>query len=302
MLVSRTEHSCKIMGGPCKVLLDGCSGALAPRAISRLVLELQRLESKYSRYLPDSLVSRLNSSAGTGQAVTMDEETFGLCEYTTALWKQSDGLFDPTSGVLRRAWDFRSDRLPTSGEIRDLLSLIGWDHLAYDSSSWSLPVAGMQLDFGGLVKEYAVDSGKRVLLELGIEHALIDLAGDIATIGTQGDGKPWQVGVRHPRHEEQAVARMELTGNALASSGDYERSIVVNGTHYGHILSPRTGWPVAGLACASVVADQCLVAGSAATTAMLKTKVDGLAWLESLGLPWVALDRKMRAYGPLAVL
>lgn len=158
----------------------------------------------------------------------------------------------------------------------------------------------MQLDFGGLVKEYAADAGRRVLQASGIEYALIDLAGDIATIGSQGDGRPWSVGIRHPLHGQHAVAETNLACNALASSGDYERRMVVDGQSYGHILSARTGWPVAGLLCASVVSDQCLVAGSVATSALLKPPAEGLRWLDSFGLPWVAVDREMRVYGPLA--
>lgn len=300
MMLARTEHHCKVMGGPCRVLLDGCSRERAAEAIKRLTAELQRLEAKYSRYRVDSQVSRLNNSAGTGLSLPIDEETYGLCEYATALWRQSEGLFDPTSGVLRRVWDFRSHQLPSTREVSDLLPLIGWNRLVYSRNSWSLPVAGMQLDFGGLVKEYAVDAGRRVLQASGVEYALIDLAGDIATIGSQGDGRPWSVGIRHPLYGQHAVVGTNLACNALASSGDYERRMVVDGQSYGHILSARTGWPVAGLLCASVVSDQCLVAGSVATTALLKPPAEGLRWLDSFGLPWVAVDREMRVYGPLA--
>ena len=141
----------------------------AAEAIKRLTAELQRLEAKYSRYRVDSQVSRLNNSAGTGLSLPIDEETYGLCEYATALWRQSEGLFDPTSGVLRRVWDFRSHQLPSTREVSDLLPLIGWNRLVYSRNSWSLPVAGMQLDFGGLVKEYAVDAGRRVLQASGVE-------------------------------------------------------------------------------------------------------------------------------------
>ncbi|MBT4519622.1 MAG: FAD:protein FMN transferase, partial [Halieaceae bacterium] len=276
------------------------SSALASHAIAGLVAEFGRLESKYSRYLPGSQISQLNHFAGRGVSLPIDEETLGLCEYVTTLWRESNGLFDPTSGVLQRVWDFHGNQLPAAADIDQLLPLIGWDKLQYDTQGWSLPLVGMQVDFGGLAKEYAADCGRHLLLGLDVKHALINLAGDITTVGRQGNDKPWPVGIRHPRGGEQASAHAELAGGAIASSGDYERSIVINGRHYGHILNPLTGWPVEGLVGASVLADQCLVAGGAATTAILKPRTDGLAWLESLGVPWFAVDRKLCAYGPLA--
>jgi thiamine biosynthesis lipoprotein len=147
----------------------------------------------------------------------------------------------------------------------------------------------MELDFGGFGKEYAVDRCARVLAEAGARCALVNLAGALAAVGAQADGTPWRVGVRHPRKAEMALASIPLSSGAIATSGDYERFIEVEGVRYCHILDPRTGMPARGFQSVTVHAPSCLVAGSATTIAMLKGRDAGLAWLESLGLPFLAV-------------
>jgi thiamine biosynthesis lipoprotein len=151
------------------------------------------------------------------------------------------------------------------------------------------PMSGMEIDFGGIVKEYAVDRAAALCQGAGVRHGVINLGGDIKVIGPRADGSPWRIGIRHPRHKEAVMRTILLREGALASSGDYERCLIVDGVRYGHILNPKTGWPVRHLAAVSVIADFCVVAGSASTIAMLK-EAGGPAWLESLGLPHLWVD------------
>ena len=283
------------MGGPCRLRVDCDDSGLVSRALRITEEELARLEARYSRYREDSLISRINRSAGR-EAVVIDPETAGLLAYADQVWRHSDGLFDPTSGVLRQAWNFRGSALPSQAQLQPLLALVGWKQVRWSEKEVFLELPGMELDLGGCVKEYACDVVVSRLQELGVRHALIDLAGDMAVTGPQGDGSPWRIGVQHPL-EDRALAWVPLSTGALASSGDYRRCLVVEGKRYGHILNPRTAWPVQGLAAASVVAPQCLVAGSAATVALLKAEQEGLAWLEGFGLPWLAVDRAMQVHG-----
>jgi thiamine biosynthesis lipoprotein len=148
---------------------------------------------------------------------------------------------------------------------------------------------GMEIDFGGIVKEYAVDRAAALCQSAGVRHGVINLGGDIKVIGPRADGSPWRIGIRHPRHKEAIMQTILLREGALASSGDYERCILVNGVRYGHVLNPKTGWPVRHLAAVSVIADFCVIAGSASTIAMLKEE-NGPAWLDSLGLPYLWAD------------
>jgi thiamine biosynthesis lipoprotein len=300
--VQHFDHQFTAMGGPCRIRLDCAVEADALEATAAAEAEVRRLERKYSRYLDDSLTSRINRAAGSGAATAIDAETAGLLHYADTLWQESGGLFDLTSGVLRQAWDFKSGQPPRQSKLDPLLSLVGWDRVRWGQDSVSLPVAGMQLDFGGCVKEYGADAAAAALRQSGISHGLVDLAGDMAAVGGQADGKPWQVGIRSPVEQGRAVAGVHLVTGGLASSGDYERCIEFGGRRYGHILDPRRGWPVEGLAAVSVAAPQCLVAGSSATMAMLMPQEEALAWLEELGLPWLAVDREQEVYGTLLAL
>jgi thiamine biosynthesis lipoprotein len=293
------EHRFRAMGGPCRLRFACADDGLARRVITAAETEVRRLEQKYSRYLPDSLTSAINRAAGAQQSVPVDDETAAMLGFAHTLWQQSDGLFDLTAGILRRAWDFRSGRLPAQSAIDRLLPLIGWQQVQWDASSIRLPLAGMEIDFGGCVKEYACDSVGAVLARHGIERGLVDLAGDMVVVGSGSALEPWPVGICHPRRAGAAIATFSLAAGSLASSGDYERCMVVDGRRYGHILNPLTGWPVRGLAAVSIAAPQCLVAGGSATIAMLKPEGEALAWLAELGLPWFAVDSAMECHGEL---
>lgn len=293
------DHRFRAMGGPCRLRLETDDDSLAQRAIAEASAEVQRLEQKYSRYLPDSLTSRINAAAGSGAPVSIDGETAGLLGFAQTLWQQSDGLFDLTAGILRRAWNFKRGEAPAQSLLDELLPLIGWQLVQWDQHSIRLPLQGMEIDFGGCVKEYACDSAATVLARHGIARGLVDLAGDMAVVGSGSAVQPWLVGISHPRERGAAIARINLSGGALASSGDYERCLLIDGRRYGHILNPRTGWPVQGLAAVSVVASQCLVAGGSATAAMLKPAAEALAWLDALGLTWLAVDAELQCHGSL---
>ncbi|MEH6568756.1 MAG: FAD:protein FMN transferase [Halioglobus sp.] len=296
----RIEHQFVAMGGPCCIRLDSANAELAQVALQCAQREVQRLEQKFSRYLPDSITSTINRQAGTRQPVVIDPETKGLLQYADTLWHRSEGMFDLTSGILRKAWNFKSTRLPEQAELNKLLALVGWDKVIHDGESVYLPEPGMELDFGGYVKEYACDAAAGILKRHGISSALVDLGGDMATTGNQADGTPWVVGIRHPETPGQAIAQVSVGAGGLATSGDYERAMLIADKRYGHILNPKTGWPVEGLVAISLLAEQCLVAGSAATIAMLKPQAQALTWLKELGLPWLAVDQNGQCYGTIA--
>ena len=158
----------------------------------------------------------------------------------------------------------------------------------------------MEIDFGGIVKEYACDSAANLLRRNGLDHALVDLAGDIAVSGPGFDDQPWLIGISNPGNPDKPLATIGLQAGGLASSGDYQRCFTLDGRRYGHLLNPKTGWPTQGLSSVSVRADQCLVAGSTASVAMLKGGRDGLQWLQALGLPWLAVNDAGAILGTLS--
>ena len=276
------------MGGPNTVHVHAASPAEAERAAALAIAEVRRIEAKYSRYRDDSVVSRINAAAGR-EPVAIDAETSALLGFAHEAWVQSGGLFDATSGVLRRAWDFTVERVPTDDELAPHLALVDWASVERGEDRVRLPREGMQLDFGGFGKEYAVDRAARVLREAGVESALVELGGDLVALAPQPGGEPWHVGVRHPRRDDALVATLELASGAMATSGDYERFVEVGGVRHHHILDPRTGRSSRGLASVTVHGANAMVSGCATTIAMLKGAEDGLPWLRELGLRHMAV-------------
>lgn len=281
----RADVPFRAMGSPCELRVYASDRAGADRAVALGIAEAERIERKYSRYRDDSLTSRINASAGDPAGVRVDEETAALLDYADTLFAASGGRFDITSGILRRAWDFRSGRVPRDTELRPLLTRVGWRRARWQRPVLALPRAGMQVDFGGYGKEYAADRIAALLSGAGVRHGLVDLGGDLRVIGPHPDGAPWRVGIRDPRNPQRALGVLSLSHGAIASSGDYERFMVVDGRRYSHLLDARTGWPVESFAGVSVVASHCLLAGSASTIAMLMGERAGARWLDGLGLP-----------------
>ena len=285
------------MGSVCEVRLYAADSHQAQTVAGIAQAEVRRLEKIYSRYLDDSVTTRINRSAGEARGVEVDAETAGLLDYAHAAWEQSEGLFDITSGVLRRVWDFKTGRIPSQDEVDETLQLIGWSKVRWQRPHVSLPLKGMELDFGGYVKEYAADRAAQACLDAGARHGFVELGGDIALIGPHPDGAPWEVGIRNPRNPDIAIARIALGSGGIASSGDYERYFERDGKRYCHILNPLTGWPVTSLAGVSVVAEQCLIAGTATTIAMLKGTEEGPQWLKDLGLRHLYIDASGKISG-----
>jgi FAD:protein FMN transferase len=261
--------------------------AMAEAAAQRAIEEVARIEAKYSRYKPDSVVSRINAAAG-GAPVAIDDETRALLAYADTCWRHSGGLFDATSGILRRAWNFDVPRVPTDAELAPLLERVGWQHVEIDEHGIRLGLEGMQLDFGGFGKEYAVDRAALVLKEEGAQSAMVNLAGDLAILAPQPGDLPWRVGIRHPRRDG-LLAALEISSGAIATSGDYERFIEVDGVRHCHVLDPRTGHSARGFQSVTVHGPSCLVVGSATTIAMVKGEVDGLKWLDAIRLPYLCV-------------
>lgn len=289
------------MGSPCSILLRGADTGLCRRLSARMEAEIGRLERAYSRFLPDSVTSRINAAAGTGKAVAIDEETSRLLDYADTCYRQSGGLFDITSGSLRQLWNYRelqdSQVLPDQAAIEAALDKIGWDKVVRTGAAVALPVAGMEIDFGGIVKEYAADCVAALAEAEDGVGGMAELGGDIRVFGVAA--APWRVGIRDPRGGDAPLALITLAAGALATSGDYERYSVIAGKRYSHILNPLTGWPVTGLSSVSVLAPQCIVAGSAASIAMLMGE-GGEGWLRELGLPYLCVDGEGRVAGSVA--
>ncbi len=280
------------------ITVDADDEQRAREAIDAAIADVMRIEAKYSRYRDDSVTTAINRAAG-GHEVAIDEETSALLRYAGHCHALSGGRFDITSGVLRRAWDFRSDppRVPDAREIDALREIIGWQHVQWSVRGVRLAKPGMELDFGGIGKEYAADRASAILEERGIAHSLVNLGGDVRAVGGQADGAPWRIGIRHPREPEPAViASVAVSEGAIATSGDYERSFEHAGRRYCHLLDACTGMPVSAWQSMSVAAPLAVVAGSCSTIAMLFE--DGASpFLEAQGVAWLGVNASGELHG-----
>jgi len=287
------------MASPCEIHVMGPHSPADMRArVAQAVDEVRRIERTWSRYRPESIVSQINAAAGTDQAMAVDDETAQLLDFAAQLHTLSDGAFDITSGVLRRAWDFERGVLPAPRDIDALLPLVGWQHVEWDQARADagprqvrhirLTRPGMQLDFGGFGKEYAADRAAALLMAAGIAHGHVNLGGDIRVLGPRPDGTPWLMGIQHPRQTQGVIASVAVSSGGLATSGDYERFMLVDGRRYAHVLDARTGWPVAHWQSVSVQSPLCIAAGALATIALLK-QADGLRFLQEQSVAFLMI-------------
>ena len=263
--------------------------ARADRVARVAIADVLRIEAKFSRYRDDSVVHAIHAAGGA--PVEVDDETAQLLDYAALCWEASRGRFDVTSGVLRRVWRFNDGAagIPADEALAAVLPLIGWQRVVVGEGTVRLPLRGMELDFGGFGKEYAVDRAALRLRDCGVESGMVNLAGDLAILGPQPGGAPWRVGIRHPRNPDAIIASLPIYSGAIATSGDYERFIEADGVRHCHVLDPRTGRSARGFQSVTVHASSCVVAGTASTIAMLKGAAEGRAWLESLGLPYLCV-------------
>ena len=248
------------MGCPCELRFDADSEEAFSRAIEPCLREIRRFEAKSSRYLPESVTSAINRAAGAS-SVPVDEETASILKYAAVCHEQSDGLFDITSGVFRHVWHPQRTTLPSRQELDACAAKVGWDKVQLSEQEVFLPLPGMELGFGGVVKEYAADAAAVVAGKAGLHHGLINLGGDIRIVGPQADGRPWPIGIVYPLRTDAAIATLSLAEGAVTTSGGYERFVEIGGRRYSHLIDPRSGWPVDGLLSVSVVASQAIIAG-----------------------------------------
>lgn len=255
------------MASPCEVLVDDADAQELEQLTQLAATEVWRIEQHWSRYLSGNIVDRINRAQG--KAVKVDDETARFLSYAEQLYTLSEGLFDVTSGVLRRVWRFDgSDRIPSAQAVAALLPLVGWDKLRWRAPMLQM-APGMEIDFGGIGKEYAVDRACTLLSAVTTKPVLVNCGGDLAATAPHADGQPWRVGI-DAQKPETATPVIQLRRGGVATSGDAHRFLLKDGLRYPHILNPKTGWPVTGGPRAvTVAADTCTEAGVLSTLAML---------------------------------
>jgi len=278
-----TRLSFRAMGTLCQITVGGVSRERARSFLDGAVHWVADFESRYSRFLPDSLISRISAAAG-GDWVKVDAETEQLLAMCHELHFMTRGAFDPTALPLIRLWNWKAQPpgVPDAAAIEAARARVGWRHVQRRKGAVRLPVAGMSLDLGGLGKEYAVDRVLQFARAEGLHSVLVDFGQDIA-VGSAPPGRPaWHVGLQDPRDPARCWTSLAVVDRAVATSGDYLRCFEVNGRRYGHIIDPRTGYPVDnGCRAVTVIAPNCTVAGALSTTAFILGPQEGLQLIEN---------------------
>jgi thiamine biosynthesis lipoprotein len=273
----------RAMGTWCQLMFTEPSKSAGDYFLQQAIDWVANFEARYSRFLPTSLVSQINASAGRNW-VDLDEESERLFMLCHELNFYSRGAFDPSALPLVQLWNWKTSppRIPANAEIRNAMQFVGWSRIQRKRGAIFLPEKGMQIDLGGIGKEYAVDLVVQLAQEHGVANALIDFGQDLRVIGLPPDKPAWHVGLEDPKQPGKCWASLAIRDRAVTSSGDYLRNFTHEGRRYGHIIDPRSGYPVDnGCLVVSIVASTCTIAGFLSTTAFILGPQEGYRLIES---------------------
>jgi thiamine biosynthesis lipoprotein len=289
----------RAMATQCEVQYSAPAGdAQASRFEAAAAGWVHAFEAKYSRFQPGSIVSRINDAAGK-EWVPIDPETEGLLAMCDTLFFMTRGVLDPSALPLIRIWNWKAvpPVVPDAAAIAAALKLVGWSKVKREPGKVFLPEKGMALDFGGFGKEYAVDIVSLIAKDHGILDSLVDFGHDLRATGAPPGRPAWHIGLEDPKAQGKIWGSVALRGKSIASSGDYIRMFTIGGKRYGHIIDPRTGWPVAnGCMQATVIADTCLQAGMLSTSAFIAGVDKGLEMIRSVpGAEGILITEKEKA-------
>jgi thiamine biosynthesis lipoprotein len=266
------------MSTVCRVNFHGVPPQLAQTVQQEVINWISWFEAHYSRFIADSLIGRINAAAGVSW-VEVDPETdalFNLCQEMVFFTR---GVFDPTALPLIRLWNWKDKNpvIPTEEKISEMREFTGWRKVQRRKGAIFLPLKGMCLDLGGIGKEYAVDRVLMLALQRGISNVLVDFGQDVRVHGQSPHKTPWHIGLDDPKHPGHCWTGVAVNNHAVATSGDYFRNFIAGGRKYGHIVDPRTGYPVNnGCEAVSIIAPHCTMAGILSTTAFVLGPKEGL--------------------------
>ena len=244
------------MGTVVSMTVEGPRRDVLERGVNDAYREMSRLSDMMNHYNPDSVVSQINRQAGA-QPVVVPRELMEVLLMARRVSERSEGAFDISVGALK-VWRFNPENpgMPSPHEIRNALPLVNFRHVMLNEKNRTvlLKQRGMRIDLGGIAKLYILDAGMQALKQRGITHAMINGGGDVVVMGSH-QGRPWRIGIRHPRREDVLLGTVELTQGWVVTSGDYERYFFRDGKRYHHILDPRTGYPTEGPQQVTLMAD-----------------------------------------------
>lgn len=283
------------MGNRFDLAVVGSNELDARAALEKAVFEIQRIEQLLSTYRPDSQTNQINEMAGISPVI-VDAEVFELIQRAQRISDLTQGAFDLTYGSMDKSlWNFdqKMTQLPSPELAKKSVQLIDYQQVELDihNKSIFLKKRGMRLGFGGIGKGYAADRAKALLVSLGFQHGLVNASGDLCAWGNKENGKPWSIGVVHPDQSDQIIAHFDLKNSSVATSGNYEKFVVIDGKKYSHTIDPNTGYPIQGIKSVTVFAPFAELADALTTPIAVMGVSIGLDLINQIpGLGCVVID------------
>ncbi len=268
-MLQEFRKSQKLMGNAFEITVVDTVERRAFEHINAVIAEIQRIEQLLTTYREDSQTNLINRNAGL-QAVKVDAEVFDLIERSLRISHITDGYFDISyGGIDKRLWNFDREmqELPDPEIIREHLKLVNYRNILLDRENQTvfLKEKGMRIGFGGIGKGYAAEMGKRLLQQRGVQSGVVNASGDLTVWGSQADGKPWTIGIANPDNARLPFSYLKITDTAIATSGNYEKYVMIGGKRYSHTINPKTGMPVCGVKSVTIICPNAEIADAMAT-------------------------------------
>ena len=274
------------MGNRFQLSVVGENEEWANRCIDAGVNEIQRIERLLTTYNEESETALINRFAGI-EPVSVSEETFLIIERSIRISRVTQGAFDITYGsVDKRLWNFDTELkvLPDNETAKKMARLINYRNILLDKKNMTvmLKEKGMRIGFGGIGKGYAAERAKCVMKEMGVESGIVNASGDMTTWGRQPNGQPWTIGIVDPNAKGKIFSYMNITDMAVATSGNYEKYILINGKKYSHTINPKTGLPIRGIKSVTIISRNAEIADAMATPVMIMGIGPGLHMINQI--------------------
>lgn len=291
----------KLMGNMFELTVVSDREEFAYESIQKAVNEITRIEKLFTTFDDASQTNQINVQAGIAP-VKVDKEVFNLIDRSIRISEITDGAFDISYGSIDKSlWNFdRTLReLPSLATAKAMVRLINYRNIELNRADHTvfLKEKGMRIGFGGIGKGYAADQAAALLKRSGIHSGIVNASGDIKTWGYQADGQPWTIGISHPDQPSDAFAKLNISDRAIATSGNYEKFIMIDGRKYSHTINPKTGLPVTGIKSVTVIAPAAELADALATPVTIMGVRAGLSLIEQIpGLGCIIIDDNNTIY------
>ena len=295
------KKTTRLMGNQFEFTVITASENEAEKLFEVAITEIQRIEKLLTTFSNDSITAKINEMAGI-QAVEVDEEVFQLIKRAQFISKITQGAFDISYGSLdKKFWNFdlQMTSLPNPNEAKKSVALINYENIILDESNQTvfLKNKGMRIGFGGIGKGYAAEMAKKKLIEANVDSGIVNASGDLTAWGFQENGEPWTIGIADPNQKNAIFSAFKITNRAVATSGNYEKFVIINNKKYSHTIDPKTGYPVSGIKSVTILAENAEIADALATPVTVMGIDIGLDFINQLkNIGCIIVDDNNKTY------